>query len=97
MKFMLITRFKDSFSALPPEKVKEIGDAQAQYSEKLTKEGKRKEAYFLGNMKGAMVIFDLNSSEDLACLAEAPIFPFIDAEITPLVEMDVVRKLQAKE
>ncbi len=44
-----------------------------------------------------MVIFDLNSSEDLVRIPyEAPIFPFLDAEITPLVDVDVVRKVQAK-
>jgi muconolactone delta-isomerase len=96
MKFMVISRFKDSFSALPPDKQKKIVDTQGQFREKLIKEGKLKEIYLLGNMKGAMVIYDLNSSEDLAHLAESPIFPFMDWEITPLVEMDVVRKVQAK-
>jgi muconolactone delta-isomerase len=49
-----------------------------------------------GNMKGAMALYDLNSPEDLMRLAESPMFPFVDAEITPLVDMDVVRKAQAK-
>ena len=53
MKFMLISRLKDSFYALSPEKRKEIMDAMRQHSEKLTKEGKIKGAYVLGNMKGA--------------------------------------------
>ncbi len=96
MKFMLTNRFKDSFYALPPEKRKEIMDAAAQHREKLIKEGTIKESYFLGNMKGAVVIYDLNSSEDVVRIAETPVFPFVDAEITPLVDMDVVRKVQAK-
>ena len=97
MKFMLIARYKDSYYALPPDKVKAIQDGLGQYIEKLTKEGKLKETYFLGNMKGAMAIFDLNSPEDLVRLAYgSPTFPFVDAEITPLVDMDVVRKVQAK-
>ena len=97
MKFMLIARFKDSYYALPPEKLKGIRDASAQYMEKLTKEGKLKEVYMLGNMKAAMAIYELNSSEDLVrVLYESPAFPFVDGEITPLVEMDVVRKVQAK-
>ena len=96
MKFMTIARFKDSIYALPPEKVKELMDAQAQFHEKLAKEGKLKERYMLGNMKGMLMVYDLNSPEDLARFAESPGFPFADAEITPLVEMDVVRKVQAK-
>jgi len=44
-----------------------------------------------------MAIFDLNSPEDLVRIAyEHPAFAFLDAEITPLVDMDVVRKAQAK-
>ena len=95
MKFMIIARYKDSFYALPPVKQKELRDASAQHTEKLTKEGKLKEMYVLGNMKGGMVIYDLKSSEDLVRIAESPMFPFVDAEITPLVDMDVVRKIQA--
>ena len=96
MKFMLIARFKDSFYALPPVKQKELRDASAQHTEKLTKEGKLKEMYVLGNMKGSIAIFDLNSPEDLVRIPyESPLFPFLDAELTPLVDMDVVRKIQA--
>ena len=96
MKFMYVVRVKDSAYALGPQKQKEIMDALAQHHAKLTKEGKLKGAYTLGNMKGTMLILDLNSAEDLVRLAENPVFPFIDVEITPLVEMDVVRKVQAK-
>ena len=97
MKFMLTTRTKDSFYALSPEKMKKLQDASAQYMEKFVKEGILKEAYYLGNMKGVMAIFDLNSQEDLVRIAyESLLFPFVDAEITPLVDMDVVRKAQKK-
>ena len=97
MKFLVITRFKDSFYALPPAKQKELRDATAQNTEKLTKEGKLKDMYVFGNMKGSMAVFDLNSPEDLVRIAyEFPLFPFTDAELTPLVDMEVVRKVQAK-
>jgi hypothetical protein len=40
---------------------------------------------------------DLKSAEDLLRVTyEAPLFPFLDVEITPLVDMDVVRKAQPK-
>jgi muconolactone delta-isomerase len=97
MKFMRILRFKDSFYALSPDKQKEIADTTGQFLEKTAKEGKLKETYFLGNMKGAMAIFDLRSPEDLVHIAyDNPIFPFVDAEVTPLVDVEVVRKVQAK-
>lgn len=96
MKFMVISGFKDSFYALPPAKLKELMDASAQLIEKWTKEGTLKEIYYLGNMKGVMAIYDLNSSEDIARLAQSPAFPFMDGEITPLVEIDAARKVQTK-
>jgi len=96
MKFMYVVRVKDSAYDLGPQKQKEIMDALAQHHAKLTKEGKLKGVYMFGNMKGAMALYDLNSPEDLMRLAESPMFPFVDAEITPLVDMDVVRKAQAK-
>src|SRR5208282_1331470 len=96
MKFMFVARFKDSFYALSPAKQKQIKDASTQYIEKWAKEGKLKEIYYLGNMKGVMAIFDLNSAEVMARLVENPVFSFMDAEFTPLVDIDVVRKLQAK-
>jgi hypothetical protein len=97
MKFMIIARFKDSFYALPPRKQEELMDATGPYMEKWTKEGKLKEAYYLGNMKGVMGLLDLKTPEDLVRLAyESALFPFVDAELTPLVDMDVVRKVQAK-
>ena len=96
MKFMRILRFRDSFYALSPKKQKEIADTTGQFLEKAAKAGKLKETYFLGNMKGAMAIYDFNSPEDLVRAAESPTFPFLDAEITPLVDMEVVRKVQAK-
>ena len=48
-----------------------------------------------GSAAGA-VNYDLNSSEDLVRLIESPMFPFVDTEITPLVDVDVVRKVQTK-
>ncbi|MGD0661696.1 MAG: hypothetical protein ABSD38_26845 [Syntrophorhabdales bacterium] len=96
MKFMIVSQFKDSLNALPPEKQKEIWDTSAQFFDKLTKEGTLKEMYYLGNMKGAMAILDLNSAEDLVRITDFLAFPFVTGEVTPLVEIDVVRKVQGK-
>jgi len=96
MKFMAIFRLKDSYYALSSAKLKEITDTAGKQSEKLMKEGKLKEMYYLGNMKGAMAIFDLNSEDLVRLPYESPLTPFMDVEITPLVDMDVVRKVQAK-
>jgi muconolactone delta-isomerase len=96
MKFMAIFQVKDSFYALSPEKQKEMMDVAGQQTEKATKEGKLKEMYYLGNMKGVMAVFDLNSEDLVRLPYESPMFPFMDVEITPLVDMEVVRRVQAK-
>jgi hypothetical protein len=96
MKFMVIGLYNDLFYPLFPETLKELTDATGPCSEKHTKEDTLEESCNFGNMKGMMAVYDLNSAEDLVRLAENPAFPFIDAEITPLVDIDVVRKVQAK-
>jgi hypothetical protein len=96
MKFMLTAEFKDSWYALSPEKQKKITDAGTAYAGKLAKEGKIKDLYYFGNMKGMVVIYELNSSEDLVYVAENDLFPFVDAELTPLVEIEVAQKTRAK-
>jgi muconolactone delta-isomerase len=47
-------------------------------------------------MKGVMAVFDLNSEDLVRLPYESPMFPFMDVEITPLVDMEVVRRVQAK-
>lgn len=97
MKFMVVVTYKDSWYALPPKKQEELTNALEPYMEKQNKSGKLKAVYFLGNMKGAIAIFDLSSPEDLVRIAyENPLFLFLDAEVTPLVDVDVVNKARAK-
>ena len=96
MKFMVITRIRTHSIPFLQRRGKKSRTHGDQYTERMRKEGKLKGAYTLGNMKGTMLILDLDSPEDLVRLAENPVFPFVDVEITPLVEMDVVRKAQAK-
>ena len=98
MKFMVIATYKDSWYALPPQKQEElINAAQSTYMPKWRESGKVESVYTLGNMKGVMAVFNLNSPEDLVRIAyENPIFSFFDAQVTPLVDMDVWAKARAK-
>jgi hypothetical protein len=94
MKFLLTARFKDSWYALPPEKKDALWEATSQVNERQAKEGMVKDGYMTGNMKGIVAIYEFNSPEDMARAAfESPFYPFVDAEITPLTELDAVRKV----
>jgi hypothetical protein len=96
MKFMVIGLYNDLFYPLLPETLKEITDATGPCGEELTKEDTLEESNDLGNVKGMVGTYDLDPPEDLVRIAENPLFPFLEGEITPLVDMGVVRKVQAK-
>ncbi|MGD0662359.1 MAG: hypothetical protein ABSD38_30250 [Syntrophorhabdales bacterium] len=97
MKFLVIARIEDSFYALSPKKQAELWEAMTTVTDKLTKEGEYKAIYMQGNMKSLVLICDMKSSEDMARFAfENPMFAFLDAELTPLIDIDVVRKARRK-
>jgi hypothetical protein len=93
MLFMLTATFKDSWYALPEEKHAEIMTAQMQHTDKLINEGKLRASYVHGNMRGVTNIFEFSSPEDVMRQAQSPTYPFMDAEITPVVAWDVAKKL----
>lgn len=96
MKFLIISRFKDTFFALSAEKQAELLSAARMANEKFTLEGKYREMYFLGHMAGTVLIAELQSSEDVARIAiEHPLYGYLNVEITPLVDMEAGRKVQA--
>ncbi len=92
MLFMVTATFTDSWYALPEEKRAEIMAAQVQYSDSLINEGKLKASYAHGNMKGVTNICEFSSPEDLMQRTQAPTFPYMDAEITPVVAWEVAKK-----
>lgn len=97
MKFLIISRFKNEFFNLPAETRSQLLSNAKAANEKFIKEGKYREMYFLGHMSGTVLIADLDSSEDVARIAiEHPLYGYLDVEITPLVDMEVGRKVQAR-
>lgn len=94
MRFLFVSRYKDSFFALPPEKSAAIGAAAMAFVEKYLKSGKCKEAYMQGNGRGTVSIWDFASAEEMARLVrEYPMYPFIEQESIPLVESDAAVKM----
>ena len=94
MKFLCITHNKDSLYALPPETRVQIRTGAWAFIDKYLKAGKCKEIYFLGDTKGSVSIWEIESSEETARInLENPMLPFYDSEIIPIVEWDVGKKL----
>ena len=90
----MITHIKDAYYMLTPEKRAEIRSAEISFRDKYVKSGKLLENYYLSDMKGAVAIWDLASSEDAVRIAiESPGNPFANNEIMPLIELDVAQKV----
>ena len=93
MKYLAICRNKDLFYALPPETRAEIRTASIAFVDECLKSGKCEDAYYLGDMKGSVTIWELGSSEEAARVSlESPMAPFQDIELIPIIEYDVGKK-----
>lgn len=94
MKFMVSTVFKDSYYALPPDRQAALRAANFAWIEKYVQSGKCQVVYNFADMKGGMSIWEIASSEEGARLTvEYPLFPFVEQEYVPLVELDVAAKV----
>lgn len=96
MKFLIISRFKNEFYSLSEQKRSDLLSAAKTANDKFFREGKYLAMYFLGDMAGTVLIAELNSSEEVARIAiEHPLYGYLDVELTPLVDIDIGRKIQA--
>lgn len=64
MKFLVISKTKDTFYTLTPEVRKQLHDGQEAFWEKNVKEGKLKEIYHLIGKHGTATIWEANSTEE---------------------------------
>jgi len=93
MKFLVISRNKDAYYMLPPERRMEIMQEVVAFIDKYRKAGKCKEIYETADLKGGVSIWEVASSEESARLMlENPMLAFQDIDIQPLVEYDVAMK-----
>jgi hypothetical protein len=89
MKFLKITHYKDSWFGLPQEKRTELQKETLHFLEKYQKLGKLLYRWGFANMRGAVSIWDFDSTE-LASRVELeyPLFSYVDTEEVPVFDND---------
>ena len=89
MKYLVHSRRKDAFLMLPREKQVEIWEGMVAFIDKYRKAGKCKEIYMDGDMKGGVLIWEVESDEDITkAILENPISPFSDIDARPIIDWD---------
>jgi muconolactone delta-isomerase len=89
MKYLVISRTKESFYVLPPDKLMELRRAVVAFIDKLRKQGIIKEIYNMPGLKAAAFIFEVASPEEANRLFyESPMLPFQDFEPYVLSDWD---------
>jgi len=90
MKYLVLTRRKDAFLMLPPEKRVETWEGMVAFIEKYRKAGKCKEIYLDGDMNGSVSIWETDSDEEATkFILENPFSPFSDIDIRPVIGWDI--------
>lgn len=88
MKFLVIERHRES---LTKECLQKVAPAMFAYIKKLEKMGKA-EHYVLAGNPGGVMLFDVESNEELAFLVSGnPIYPYTTREIYPLWDPEKAR------
>jgi muconolactone delta-isomerase len=94
MKFLTITKMKDTFSTLPPSVMRPLMEATAAYMNQQKKEGKVLEYYFLAGCNRSMVIAEAKSAEEIVQRISAlPVGGFMDFETYPLADFNESMKI----
>ena len=90
MKYLALTRRKDTFLMLPREKQVETWEGMVAFIEKYQKAGKCKEIYLDGDMKGSVSVWETDSEEEsVKFIVENPFSPFSDIDIRPIIGWDI--------
>lgn len=85
MKFLMIERHRES---LTREVLEKVAPAMFAYLDKLREMGKAENWVMVGQ-PGGVVMFDVESNEELAVLiSKSPIYPYTTREIIPLWDPD---------
>ncbi len=93
MKFLTISRLKDSFFTLSPELQMQIVAGVTAFANKNRKSGKLKEIYNVPGLKVSVGIWEAESAEESTQLfLENPLFPFMDVETYTLSDWGVMAK-----
>jgi muconolactone delta-isomerase len=89
MKFLTITKMKDTASTLPPSVMRPLMEATQNLMNQEMKAGRILEAYFMAGSERAMVIGEQKSAEELVkIITTLPIGGFMDFESYPLADFN---------
>jgi muconolactone delta-isomerase len=97
MKFLVITRTKDTFSMLPLDMQAKLMEASAAYIDKYKKAGVCKEVFSIASIHGTASIWDVESGEKgNAIYVENPQYGFQDFEMYAMSDFDAQMKVQTE-
>jgi muconolactone delta-isomerase len=94
MKFLTISKMKDTVSTVPPSVMRPLMEATLNLMNQEMKAGRILEAYFMAGSGRAMVISELKSAEELVKVINTlPISGFMDFEAYPLADFNESMKI----
>jgi len=89
MKFLTITKMKDTASTLPPSVMRPLMEATGAYMDQQKKAGRILEAYFMAGSGRSMVIAEAESAEEIVQrIVALPTGGFMDFETYPLANFN---------
>lgn len=89
MKFLSISRIKDTASMVPPSVMRPLMEATLNVMNQEMKAGRILEAYFMAGWGRSMVIAEAKSGEEVVqMIMELPIAGFMDFETYPLANFN---------
>jgi len=94
MKFLTISRSKDTMSTLPPSVLRQLMEATVAYMDEGRKKGAFLEYYFIPGWDRAVVISEAKSAEEIVqSISGLPIGSFLDIEVYPLADPNESMKI----
>jgi hypothetical protein len=95
MKFLIISRIKDTFAMVPPERQAQIMEGVTAFVEKYRKAGVCKEIYNISSIHGTASVWEVDSAEKGSALfLENPAFAFENYEMYNVSDFDAQMKVQ---
>jgi muconolactone delta-isomerase len=87
MKFLTISKMKDTASTMPPSVMRQLMEATSDVMKQEAKTGKVLEYYFIPGWDRVVAISEVKSAEEIVQLLSAlPVGGFLDFEVYPLAD-----------
>jgi muconolactone delta-isomerase len=87
MKFLTISKMKDTASTVPPSVMRQLMEATYDLMKQETKAGRILEYYFIPGWERVIAISEVKSAEEInQRLTDLPVGAFLDFEVYPLAD-----------